>query len=136
MLFTFGDLLGDTSIEEHIESEGEPLRSLVEKCGNRYHVLGKDQSGERSQVTELLEKIEEMVAGNSRFNFHKDTHTHRDEEVAFDTFKENVDIVGFLDQEWRRTDKKKEETEMYKQTTSLKGNKSIDDHSNCELMFQ
>lgn len=61
VLFTNGDWLGGTTIEQHIESEGEPLRKMVENCGNRYHVLNNKDREDRSQVSELLEKIEEVV---------------------------------------------------------------------------
>ncbi|XP_041927111.1 GTPase IMAP family member 9-like [Alosa sapidissima] len=64
VLFTCGDWLGDTPIEQHIESEGESLHWLVEKCGNRYHVLNNQTRDDHMQVTQLMEKIEEMVAGN------------------------------------------------------------------------
>ncbi|XP_030649984.1 GTPase IMAP family member 8 [Chanos chanos] len=65
VLFTFGDWLGDTTIEHYIEGEGKPLHWLVEQCGRRYHVLNNKNQVNGSQVTELLDKIEEMVAGNS-----------------------------------------------------------------------
>src|SRR4029434_1889118 len=64
VLFDCGECLGDTPIEQHIESGGESLQWLVEKCGNRYHVLNNPKIEDHMQVTQLMEKIEEMVAGN------------------------------------------------------------------------
>uniref|UniRef100_A0A3Q3WRJ5 AIG1-type G domain-containing protein n=1 Tax=Mola mola TaxID=94237 RepID=A0A3Q3WRJ5_MOLML len=52
VLFTFGNALGDKSIEQHIESEGQPLCKIIEKCGNRYHVLDNTSAAD-DQVTEL-----------------------------------------------------------------------------------
>lgn len=64
VLFTYVDKLADRSIEEHIEREHSALRWLVNKCGNRYHGLNNMKKTDMSQVTELFEKIEEMVTGN------------------------------------------------------------------------
>lgn len=63
VVFSHGDWLGDTSIEQRIESEGEPLQRLVEKCGNRYHVLDNKHRGDGAQVDELMGLMEEMLVG-------------------------------------------------------------------------
>ncbi len=65
MLFTHGDSLLNTSIEQHIESEGQDLQLLLDKCGNRYHVLNNQNRSDHTQIKELLEKIEETVAQNN-----------------------------------------------------------------------
>ncbi|XP_037544453.1 GTPase IMAP family member 8 [Nematolebias whitei] len=63
VLLTRGDWLGVKTVEERIESE-EGLQWIMNKCENRYHVLNNKDRGDNSQVKELLEKIEEMCAGN------------------------------------------------------------------------
>lgn len=64
VVFTRGDWLGTNTIEEYIEGEGEALQSLVEQCGNRYHVMDNKNADDGTQIKELLEKITGTVAGN------------------------------------------------------------------------
>ncbi|ROL55188.1 GTPase IMAP family member 4 [Anabarilius grahami] len=63
VVFTKGDWMGTPKIEEHIESEGEDLQWLINKCGNRYHVLSKMHDGK--QVRELMEKVVMMASVNT-----------------------------------------------------------------------
>lgn len=71
ILFTFGDSLGDGTIEQYIERV-EYLQCLVKKCRNRYHVFNNTKRDE-CQVTELLEKIEVMVAENKGYHLEINT---------------------------------------------------------------
>uniref|UniRef100_A0A3B4FRK1 AIG1-type G domain-containing protein n=1 Tax=Pundamilia nyererei TaxID=303518 RepID=A0A3B4FRK1_9CICH len=64
IVFTRGDWLETNSIEQYIEGEGEALQSLVEQCGNRYHVVDNKNASDGTQISELLEKITETVAAN------------------------------------------------------------------------
>ncbi|MGH0185734.1 UNVERIFIED_CONTAM: hypothetical protein FKN15_018861 [Acipenser sinensis] len=64
ILFTRGDKLEGRTIEQHIEEAGEELQQRVEKCGNRYHVLNNLDRSDRTQVTQLLDKIDNMVKGS------------------------------------------------------------------------
>ncbi|KAI5089493.1 hypothetical protein C0J45_20901 [Silurus meridionalis] len=64
ILFTDSDKLQERQIEEFIQSGDLRTRRLVEKCGNRFHCLNIKDSGDGSQVSELLEKIEKMLNRN------------------------------------------------------------------------
>ncbi|KAI4878714.1 hypothetical protein NFI96_013490, partial [Prochilodus magdalenae] len=139
VLFTWGDILGDVTIEQHIESEGEALQWVVEKCGNRYHVFKNKERKNRVQVTELLQKIDQMVARNSSFQLNAKTFGGiqvRQEEVkkqADPSCSESdiQDVVVLMDEEWRRRDKKllKRVLEVKKDIKAMlprKGDRSMD----------
>ncbi|XP_071325306.1 GTPase IMAP family member 8 isoform X2 [Trachinotus anak] len=82
VLFSYGDWLGDTMIEQHIESEGEPLQRLVEKCGNRYHVLDNKHWGDGAQAKELIELMEEMLVEERLAALHRGDHMWKSVSAA------------------------------------------------------
>ncbi|KAL1274918.1 hypothetical protein QQF64_027732 [Cirrhinus molitorella] len=58
ILFTVTDEQQKQNIQDH------DLQALVKKCGNHFHVLNISETGNRSQVSELLKTVEEVVTGN------------------------------------------------------------------------
>ena len=53
------------------------LRYLTKKCEGRFHVLNISDRGDGSQVTELLQKVDQMVTSNG----HYETEEHVSEEL-------------------------------------------------------
>lgn len=72
IVFTRGDWLGTHTIEQYIEGEGEALKSLVERCGNRYHVVDTKYGDDGTQITRLLEMIRGTAAQNRWQHFTPD----------------------------------------------------------------
>ncbi|XP_068452297.1 uncharacterized protein [Clinocottus analis] len=65
VLFTRGDNLEDQTIESYMGDDPDSdLRKLTAECGGRYHVFNNNDKGNRSQVSELLTKVESMVKEN------------------------------------------------------------------------
>ncbi|XP_042258082.1 golgin subfamily A member 6-like protein 22 [Thunnus maccoyii] len=70
LLFTRGDELGMGTMEQRILTSGPALQRLLQKCGNRYHVVNNLSKGDVTQVQELIRKLEEMVAGKKEGKSH------------------------------------------------------------------
>ncbi|XP_051790423.1 GTPase IMAP family member 9-like [Erpetoichthys calabaricus] len=64
VLFTHKDQLGKSSSIEDFISVNEHIMKLVQQCGSRYHTFSNKNQTDRTQVTELLGKIDNMVALN------------------------------------------------------------------------
>ncbi len=63
VLFTRGGFLENKIIEQCLGKPGSALMKLIEVFGNRYHVFN-NETGDRTQVTDLLQKIDNMVKEN------------------------------------------------------------------------
>ncbi|XP_063046061.1 GTPase IMAP family member 7-like [Engraulis encrasicolus] len=63
ILFTYGDCLHGQTIEDCVHYSYPKLQELIRSCRGRYHVFN-NKSRDRTQVGELIRKIEEMVAAN------------------------------------------------------------------------
>ncbi|XP_037532464.1 GTPase IMAP family member 4-like [Nematolebias whitei] len=63
VLFTHGDNMEDTTIEEFLDDSPD-LQELVGRCNGQYHVFNNKLKGDNSQVTELLQKIRDIGQKN------------------------------------------------------------------------
>ncbi|XP_050957687.1 GTPase IMAP family member 4-like [Labeo rohita] len=64
VLFTRGDDLKNKTIEQYLGEPGSALKNLIEVCGHRFHVFNNKETGDQTQVTDLLQKIDNMVKAN------------------------------------------------------------------------
>ncbi|KAK6290952.1 hypothetical protein J4Q44_G00386490, partial [Coregonus suidteri] len=88
VLFTHGDLLDDDDVTiEDFLLENPGLESLLSQCNGGYHVF-KNKDKNRSQVTELLEKINKMVKMNG--GSHYTTEMFQEVERAIEEEKNRI----------------------------------------------
>ncbi|XP_028267458.1 GTPase IMAP family member 4-like [Parambassis ranga] len=87
VLFTHGDLLEDTTIEEYL-SESPELQELVDRCNNQYHVFNNKLKDRRPQVTELLNKIRQIVQKNG--GSHYTDEMFQEAERAIEEEKQHI----------------------------------------------
>ncbi|XP_069054223.1 GTPase IMAP family member 7-like [Lepisosteus oculatus] len=80
VLLTHADELTSRTLEESVHTGSRELQWLLEKCGNRYHALNNKDRGS-TQVTELLEKIEELVAGNKGSYYSTETYQEAESQI-------------------------------------------------------
>ncbi|XP_038839526.1 trichohyalin-like isoform X2 [Salvelinus namaycush] len=81
ILFTHDDVLKEQSIVEFLQAGSQDLQQLVEKSGSRYHVLNIKDRAHGTQVSELLDQVEEMVAGNRERFYSSQTYQEAETQV-------------------------------------------------------
>ncbi|XP_048094972.1 trichohyalin-like isoform X4 [Alosa alosa] len=85
LLFTNTKGLRERGMEELLQKGSRELQQLVEKCGNRYHLLNVKDRPDYISIAQLLEKIEEMSRNKVRFysiDTYQEPESLREEEMS------------------------------------------------------
>ncbi|XP_056888018.1 GTPase IMAP family member 8-like [Takifugu flavidus] len=83
IIFTRGDELKGQSIDSYLAQDKEgSLQTLITQCGGRYVVFNNNDQHNRSQVSQLLVKVEEMIKKNGKSYY------------TTEMFRETEDVIG------------------------------------------
>ncbi|XP_042571894.1 GTPase IMAP family member 8-like isoform X1 [Cyprinus carpio] len=116
VLFTRGDDLKNKSIEQCLGKPGSPLMKLIEACGNKFHVFNNNQTEDRTQVTNLLQKIDNMLKENGGSFYSCKMFREMEREKQEQQMKILMDRVREREEEMKKERETfKHETEQLKQ---------------------
>ncbi len=116
VLFTRGDFLKKKTIDQCLGKPGSPLMKLIEACENRCHVFNNNQTEDRTQVTDLLEKIDNMVKenGGSYYSCKMFRQMEREKQeqqmkILMDRVREREEELREREERYKREMKEQEE---------------------------
>ncbi|KAL0199343.1 hypothetical protein M9458_007883, partial [Cirrhinus mrigala] len=112
VLFTRGDFLKKKTIDQCLGKPGSVIRNLIETCGNRFHVFNNNQTGDQTQVTDLLEKIDNMVKANGGSFYSCKMFRQMEREKQEQQTKILMDRVREREEEMKKHEEEKERMKM------------------------
>ncbi|GLD49344.1 GTPase IMAP family member 7-like protein [Lates japonicus] len=81
VLFTRGDELQGRTIQQYVQNGHPKLQEVIDRCGKRYHVFNNKRRRNRTQVVELIKKIDEMVAANGGKHFSEEMYEEAEQTL-------------------------------------------------------
>ncbi|CAM4464313.1 unnamed protein product [Leuciscus chuanchicus] len=93
VLFTHADQLKGKPLDEYIR-ENNDLQVVVDECGGRVHSFNNEDLRNRDQVTELLEKIDEMVKKNGGQHYTDEIYKKAQKKIERVTLKQQLILGG------------------------------------------
>ncbi len=89
ILFTHTDHLRGQSLDEYI-SESNVLQALVNEFGRRFHSFNNEDMENRSQVTDLLNAIDEMIRINGGQHYTNEMYRLAQNNIKWEAFKQKL----------------------------------------------
>ncbi|KAL1279388.1 hypothetical protein QQF64_026061, partial [Cirrhinus molitorella] len=108
VLFTRGDYLKKKTIDQYLGKPGSPLMNLIEVCGNRFHVFNNNETEDRTQVTDLLEKIDNMLKANGGSFYSCKMFRQMEREIQEQQMKILMDRVREREEVMKKIEEEKE----------------------------
>ncbi|XP_041648542.1 GTPase IMAP family member 9-like [Cheilinus undulatus] len=130
VIFTGGDELEmeEATIEGFLE-ESQDLQELVKRCYDRYHVINNRNKTDRSQVSQLILKIRNMVAMNG--GSHYTNNMFQEAERALEAEKQRIlkqkqEQIRRDKEEMERQIQKKYEEEMKRFNAQIQAQREME----------
>ncbi|KAJ8390894.1 hypothetical protein AAFF_G00098140 [Aldrovandia affinis] len=86
VLFTHGDLLKKKTMDEFLINS-EQLWKFIHQCHGQYHVFNNEEMDNRSQVSELMQKIELMVGENGGSYYTNEMYNKTEKAIAMEELR-------------------------------------------------
>uniref|UniRef100_A0A8C2CEX1 AIG1-type G domain-containing protein n=1 Tax=Cyprinus carpio TaxID=7962 RepID=A0A8C2CEX1_CYPCA len=93
ILFTHADVLKEKSLDEYVK-DSPAHQILIDSCSGRFHSFNNEDMRNRSQVTELLEKIEKMVKENEGKHYTSEIYKKPQERIEQEAWKQQMRDYG------------------------------------------
>ncbi|XP_070690671.1 uncharacterized protein [Pempheris klunzingeri] len=98
IIFTRGDDLKNQTIESYLEDGHDFINKLITEYGGRYQVLNNNDQSNRSQISQLMAKVESMVKKNGGGYYTSEMFNEAEEAIQ----KEKEKIMKEKEQEIQR----------------------------------
>ncbi|XP_049325571.1 probable DNA double-strand break repair Rad50 ATPase isoform X1 [Astyanax mexicanus] len=122
ILFTGGDLLERKPIQKFISNSVE-LQNLVETCDGRYHVFNNYDRSDRTQVTELFQKIKLMLHENMGYMYTNEIYSEVQLAVREEEELKKKELMKQIKEEKMKLENREEE---FRKEEELKWSQAIE----------
>uniref|UniRef100_A0A3B4YYT1 AIG1-type G domain-containing protein n=1 Tax=Stegastes partitus TaxID=144197 RepID=A0A3B4YYT1_9TELE len=117
LIFTRGDELQDQTFESYIKDGSDGfVGQLIAECGRRYHVFNNNERKDRSQVSQLLKKVEAMMRKSGSRYYTSEMFKEAEAAIEKEIENHKVETERKIDREQKDLQRKHEEEMQTKKT--------------------